>query len=47
MNEMYNFRDKYLKEYHVKNMKYINTQRRKIALYSYPDEKKTSSLKNP
>jgi len=38
MDEIYNFRDKYLKEYQAKNTN-INTQRSKIAPYSYPDIK--------
>jgi len=38
IDEIYIFRDKYLKEYRVKNTN-INTQRSKIASYSYPDTK--------
>ena len=34
MDEIYNFRDKYLKEYRVKNKKYIHTQKSKIASYN-------------
>ena len=33
MDEVYNFRDKYLKEYPEEH-KYVNTQRSKIASYS-------------
>ena len=39
MDEIYNFRDKYVKEYRVKSTNIYTSQKSKIASYNYRDTK--------
>ena len=39
MDEIYNFRDKYLEEYRVKNINISILKKAKIASYNYSDTK--------